>query len=103
MQTLGRADPTAWKIAGVGDFNGDGKSDVLWQDVKTGDANYGAVAVWITGGAMQWLGQADPTVWKLIRFRRFQRRRQGGRAVAGREDRQSEISALCACGLPAGH
>jgi len=64
-QTLGQASSTVWKVVGVGDFNGDGKADVLLQDVKTGDANYGLVGVWITGGALQWLGQADPSVWKL--------------------------------------
>jgi FG-GAP repeat len=25
-----------WKILGVGDFDGDGKSDVLWVNTKTG-------------------------------------------------------------------
>ncbi len=65
LQWLSRADPTVWKLAGVGDFNGDGKADVLWQDVKSGDGSYGMVGVWITGGPLQWLSQADPTVWKL--------------------------------------
>ena len=65
MQWLGQADPTVWKLAGVGDFSGDHKADVLWQDVKPGDANYGMVGAWVTGGAMLWLGQADPTVWAL--------------------------------------
>ncbi len=65
LKWLGQADPTVWKLAGAGDFSGDGKADLLWQDVKPGDANYGVVVVWVTGGAMQWLGQADPTVWKL--------------------------------------
>ncbi|MGZ5493712.1 MAG: FG-GAP-like repeat-containing protein [Thermoanaerobaculia bacterium] len=28
---------TAWKIAGVGDFQGDGKPDILWRNTTTGD------------------------------------------------------------------
>jgi len=29
--------PSAWKIAGVGDFNGDGRADILWRNTTTGD------------------------------------------------------------------
>ena len=32
--------PTNWNIAGIGDFNGDGKSDLLWRN----DA--GVTAIW---------------------------------------------------------
>jgi hypothetical protein len=28
--------PTNWKIAGTGDFNGDGRDDILWRDSSTG-------------------------------------------------------------------
>jgi len=31
---------TNWKIAGIGDFDGDGKSDVLWRKLETPAENY---------------------------------------------------------------
>ena len=33
-----------WQIAGTGDFNGDGKSDILWRQIS------GAVAIWLMNG-----------------------------------------------------
>lgn len=38
--------PSNWFIVGSGDFDGDGNSDILWQD-----ANSGTVAVWLMNGA----------------------------------------------------
>ena len=35
-----------WKIAGTGDFNGDGKSDIFWRNTSTGDN-----AIWKSGDA----------------------------------------------------
>jgi hypothetical protein len=29
--------PVAWHIAGAGDFNGDGQTDVLWENTITGE------------------------------------------------------------------
>ena len=37
------AVPSSWHIAGVGDFDGNGKSDILWQN------DNGAVAIWDNG------------------------------------------------------
>ena len=34
----------SWQIKGTGDFNGDGKSDILWQDQD------GTAAVWLMDG-----------------------------------------------------
>jgi len=48
---LGQADLTQWTLSGVGDFNADGKSDVLWEQPSTG-----LVGAWITtGGSPTWL------------------------------------------------
>jgi hypothetical protein len=37
--------PTNWQIVGTGDFNGDGRSDILWRD-----SNSGGVAMWLMNG-----------------------------------------------------
>ncbi len=29
----------AWRAVGTGDFNGDGNSDILWQNTNTGQAS----------------------------------------------------------------
>jgi hypothetical protein len=29
--------PTAWSIAGAGDYNADGTTDILWRNTSTGD------------------------------------------------------------------
>ncbi len=36
--------PTTWSIVGTGDFNGDGKSDVVWHDTS------GNIAIWFMNG-----------------------------------------------------
>jgi hypothetical protein len=37
--------PTSWQVAGVGDFNGDGKDDILWRNAN--------------GLTVDWLGQSN--------------------------------------------
>jgi FG-GAP repeat len=37
--------PNNWAVYGTGDFNGDGKGDLLWRDSVTG-----AVSIWFMDG-----------------------------------------------------
>jgi len=55
-----------WNIVGIGDFNGDGHPDVVWQDPVSG-----AVQVWYLGGAggTTLIGAANITTknsWKVV-------------------------------------
>ena len=49
----------------TGDFNGDGRDDLLWRNVQTGD-----VAVWVMGGATAVqapvLSAGVPLVWQIV-------------------------------------
>jgi hypothetical protein len=51
-----------WSIVETGDFNGDGKSDILWQDTS------GNVAMWFMNGTQvtQSAGVGNvPIVWSI--------------------------------------
>jgi hypothetical protein len=58
---------TNWKVAGVGDFNGDGKPDLVWQRDGTGE-----VAVWFMDGTSLISApffnpsQEPDTYWKIV-------------------------------------
>ena len=45
--------PTNWHIAGTGDFNNDGKSDILWR------ADDGSVGIWLINGTQILLHRGD--------------------------------------------
>jgi hypothetical protein len=51
---------TSWQIAGTGDFNGDGKVDILWRNYGTG-LNY----VWYMDGVTVTGGELLMTVADL--------------------------------------
>ncbi len=62
------APPANWVVQGVGDFNGDGATDILWRD-----SNTGTVAIWFLslGGGVQSvasLGAVPPSAWSIAQI-----------------------------------
>ena len=51
IQTLSAAAPAGWTLAGIGDFNGDGKSDIVWTAPDASNAGQTDVLVWLMDGA----------------------------------------------------
>ena len=55
--------PLFWTIAGFGDFDGGGKTDILWRNQTTGD-----IYVWLMNGfsvAGEWYAGAVGSVWQV--------------------------------------
>ncbi|MBF0606584.1 MAG: VCBS repeat-containing protein [Magnetococcales bacterium] len=61
---LSKGIPSNWKIAAMGDLNGDGSSDVVWQNTTTGD-----IAAWLMNGTMissgNYLAKGIPNEWQI--------------------------------------
>jgi hypothetical protein len=36
----------SWNVAEPGDYDGDGKSDILWRDTSTGNTAIGRARIW---------------------------------------------------------
>jgi alpha-tubulin suppressor-like RCC1 family protein len=57
--------PTDWKIVGTADLNGDGNTDLIWQNNTTGD-----VIAWFMNGATYVssyiIAKGVPTAWKIV-------------------------------------
>ena len=55
--------PANWHIAGTGDFNADGRSDILWQNASTGECS-----LWLMNGTTFMTGislGAVPLQWSI--------------------------------------
>ncbi len=54
-QSLGNVADGAWKLAGSGDFNGDGNGDLLWRNQMTGENS-----LWLVNGTTQKIVNLTP-------------------------------------------
>ena len=59
---------TDWRIAGTGDFNGDGQTDILWRNYGTGP-NQGMNHIWLMNGSVVTgevpFSQVLDTAWRI--------------------------------------
>ena len=73
----------SWQIKGTGDFNGDGKSDIIWQGED------GTAAIWLMDGTnatfVGAVGHESGAELADQGHRRLQRRRQVRHHVAARQ------------------
>ena len=61
---------TAWEIGGTGDFNGDGKTDILWRYYGTSGPYLGANVIWEMNGTAisneEFLIFVTDTNWRIV-------------------------------------
>ena len=62
---LARGVPTDWKIVGSYDLDGDGQSDLIWQNQTTGDVSYWSIRNGAYTGTWAFIARGIPTVWKI--------------------------------------
>jgi hypothetical protein len=56
---------TNWQIGGTGDFNSDGKTDILWRNKTTGQN-----VLWLMNGtalsSYSWIDTVTDTNWEIV-------------------------------------
>ncbi len=86
----GSADPDFWRIAGVGDFDGDQHSDILWRNQSTGQ-----VFIWFVEGtqrvAQGSAGFANIAVWEIAGIGNFDADPQGRSDILWRNTSNGQV------------
>jgi hypothetical protein len=59
-------NPTVWKVAGNGDYNGDGNADILWRDEVTGQNHMYLMDGPTVSSSVSVTTVPNPGVWKVV-------------------------------------